>query len=475
MCMSLKTLLLPSNLLRAKISDLWFATPAMSTFPRPILPHKTNLQSSVMGRSTGASALSVWLHHLRSINIIEKFVSVEYSGPAVEIGAGVTGADLAEALRDKNLAAVTGECPSVGAAGGFLQGGGHSTLSTSFGLAADQTLAFEVVTSDGEIIRATPTQNSELYWALSGGGGGTYGVVTKVILRAHPVEKIGGGAITFFANQTSPQKYQELLIMLHAEMPGMIDAGATFVYTVDKHRFAISPITAVNATAEFIQNTVAAPFLNLLKEAKITATTQFTTLSYRDHLDTYLGPLPWGTIATPGFQVGGRMIGRKDVKLNNSQAVGKALYSLISEGVTLVGTAGRFDAPHHVANAVYPRWREAVSHISLLTPWNTDPQAWDDMIKAQKQMTDRFIPLIKAVTPFGGHYMNEADFRQKDWKHAFFGPNYPALLKIKQKWDPDNLFYSLKTVGSDVWKVDQNGRMCKQDLGWNLIPEDNIS
>ena len=54
----------------------------------------------------------------------------------------------------------------VGVPGGYTQGGGHSALSTSFGLAADQTLEWEVVTAGGKLVTASRTQNADLYWAL---------------------------------------------------------------------------------------------------------------------------------------------------------------------------------------------------------------------------------------------------------------------------------------------------------------------
>ena len=77
----------------------------------------------------------------------------------------------------KGLVVVTGECPTVGLAGGYTQGGGHSALSTQFGLGADQTLEFEVVTAAGKVVTASRSENSDLFWALSGGGAGNYGVV----------------------------------------------------------------------------------------------------------------------------------------------------------------------------------------------------------------------------------------------------------------------------------------------------------
>lgn len=58
------------------------------------------------------------------------------------------------------------QCPTVGVAGGYTLNGGHSALSTNFGLAADQTLSFDVVTAGGELVTACKTENSDLYWAL---------------------------------------------------------------------------------------------------------------------------------------------------------------------------------------------------------------------------------------------------------------------------------------------------------------------
>ncbi len=56
--------------------------------------------------------------------------------------------------------------------------------------------------------------------------------------------------------------------------------------------------------------------------------------------------------------------------------------------------------------------------------------------------------------------MNEADFQQPNWQQTFFGSNYPTLLSIKKKYDPNSLFYGLRLVGSEAWTVANNGRMC---------------
>jgi FAD/FMN-containing dehydrogenase len=57
--------------------------------------------------------------------------------------------------------------------------------------------------------------------------------------------------------------------------------------------------------------------------------------------------------------------------------------------------------------------------------------------------------------------MNEADFQQKNWQSTFYGPNYAKLKDIKKKYDPESLFYNLKSVGSEAWTVSKEGRMCR--------------
>jgi len=68
-------------------------------------------------------------------------------------------------------------------AGGWLQSGGHSPFSTIHGLAADNALEFKVVTADGNLVVANEVVNQDLFWALRGGGGGTWGVVVEATVK----------------------------------------------------------------------------------------------------------------------------------------------------------------------------------------------------------------------------------------------------------------------------------------------------
>ena len=156
-----------------------------------------------LGRSTGAGSLAVWTHHLKNITYIPAYKGSEYNGTAFKLGAGVQGFEIMAAARDKGLVVVSGECPTVGIAGGYTQGGGHSAISSSFGLAADNVLNWELVTAGGKLVNANKNQNSDLFWALNGGGGSTYGIVVSMTVKAHKETVFGGGSLSFYTTNNA--------------------------------------------------------------------------------------------------------------------------------------------------------------------------------------------------------------------------------------------------------------------------------
>lgn len=76
-------------------------------------------------------------------------------------------------------------------------------------------------------------------------------------------------------------------------------------------------------------------------------------------------------------------------------------------------------------------------------------------------MTDSLIPALEAITPRGGTYLNEGDFRQPNFQDVFYGDGYGKLLAIKDKYDPRGLFYGLTAVGSERWVEHLDGRLCR--------------
>ncbi|KAI4861943.1 FAD-binding domain-containing protein [Hypoxylon rubiginosum] len=413
-----------------------------------------NTGHDYLGRSTGAGALAVWVHQLRSTEILDWDDSY-YKGKALKLGGGVLGYEAIAAAHAAGLVVLTGECPTVGIAGGYTQGGGHSALSSNFGLAADNTLSFEVVTPTGKLLTASTTENQDLYWALSGGGGGNYGIVTSITVKAHADATVSGASFLINGSDDDPDQIFDIIDAFHAALPGIVDSGVMIIYFFTNTFLQIPAMTAYNKTQAEVEQ-ILQPFADSLSTMNVSfepKVTQFS--SYSDHYDNYWGPLPEGNIQVGTQLFGGRLIPRS-VLPDFSTTTRK----IAEMGVTYIGVGhnvSRFGQDR--VNSVLPQWRESIVQVSLTLPWSFQVP-FEEGIEAQRKITDEIQPIIEAATPGSGAYINEADFQQHDWQETFFGINYPELLKIKNKYDPNNLLYAKVAVGSEAYTIDKDGRMC---------------
>ncbi|KAH7335066.1 hypothetical protein B0J17DRAFT_720598 [Rhizoctonia solani] len=141
------------------------------------------------GRSSAPGTLALWTNNIKYINYAKTFIpeGCQQDGvPALTYGAGQDMESLFIYADSNNLTFIGGSSTTVGAAGGWVQGGGHSVLSNIYGLGADRVLQFKIVTPDGRTQVANACQNQDLFWALRGGGGGTFGVVMEATSEVIP-------------------------------------------------------------------------------------------------------------------------------------------------------------------------------------------------------------------------------------------------------------------------------------------------
>jgi hypothetical protein len=361
--------------------------------------------------------------------------------------------NIVEALQGTGLVVVGGECPTVGLAGGYTQGGGHSALSTTFGLAADNTLSWEVVLANGTTVTASPTENEDLYWALSGGGGGTYGVVTSLTVKAHPDAKIGGAFAVIFPDLSNPDLLFDAVQALHEELPALVDGGAMVVYSFTKLFFAIMPVTAYGKTKAQVRKLLA-PFMQKVEDLGLSKFNFYTESdNYYDHYYTYFSIL--STVG--GSQYASRFIPRNRIA---DTTISETAKEIVEQGAMFIGVGTNVEPfGSNLTNSVSPGWRDAIVHSVLSVTYNFSAP-YEDNVAAQDKLTNILLPALEEVLPGTGAYVNEGDFRQPNFQDTFWGTNYNMLLAIKKAYDPTNVFYTTVGVGSEAWKVTEDGRMC---------------
>lgn len=243
------------------------------------------------GKSSGPGSLSLWTHNLKDIEI-KDWSDEYYTGKAIKIGAGVQGFEANAAAYQQGLQVVSGECPTVGLAGGYTQGGGHSALSSRHGMAADQALEYEVVVASGETIIASRHENSDLYWALSGGGGGTYGVVLSLTAKAHPDVPTSGANLTFTSEGLDMDVYYDAIETFTLSLPASADAGVFSVFYFTSESFMIAPLSAPDVSAEQLKEFLA-PLTKKLENSNISYTSHFEDFdSYVEFYDAMFAPIP---------------------------------------------------------------------------------------------------------------------------------------------------------------------------------------
>src|SRR5579871_5166428 len=135
---------------------------------------------------------------------------VDVQPHAVSVEAGAVWMDVYDAVTTRNGRYVQGGgCATVGVAG-LVQGGGFGSFSKRYGTAAASLLEAEIVTADGSLRIANARQHPDLFWALKGGGGGTFGVVTRVTLRTHALPEFFGGVFAS-VQATSDAAFRQLI------------------------------------------------------------------------------------------------------------------------------------------------------------------------------------------------------------------------------------------------------------------------
>ncbi|RAH82826.1 FAD-binding domain-containing protein [Aspergillus japonicus CBS 114.51] len=417
-----------------------------------------------IGRSSGLGSFQINVNLLKKMEFLPDFIPQGGNtsrGSAVTLGAGVLGLEALAAGKKEGVNMVTGTCSSVAATGGFVQGGGLGFLGPAYGIASDNALEFEVVTAEGDLVVANEYQNEDLFWALRGGGGGTFGVVVRTTIRTFPDVP----AVHFLLTADLPRQQNgtngggdQAIWAITTKLTNLLPA----LKRMDKKTSAIivprflQDRAGLEAHVLFVNTTDTDPIEQHLDAMHDALAAQGLSSSYTSELTVYPEMSTWLNIPRQlngggyGLVEGSVLISEDiffspngtshimDVLSHLEYIVGDSVEILMSVGGQVKANKAVIDS------ALLPGWREAEL---LLTIRRALPPT-----SLTKSMVNSQLPFVRALqVPSLGVYYNVVDIEQPNSRQALWGDNYERLYAIKQRCDPEGLFIVRMGVGSEDW------------------------
>ncbi|KAF9236144.1 hypothetical protein BU15DRAFT_77244 [Melanogaster broomeanus] len=408
-----------------------------------------NTGHDYLGRSAARGSFVVWTHNMKNISYNPAFVPqgvpANDTYDAVTLGAGVQWQEAYDAVNQYGRMVVGGYSAggSVGAAGGWLAGGGHSFLSSTYGLGVDNAIELSVVLSTGEYLTVNNYQHSDLFWALRGGGGSTYGIVTSVVYRTYPSLPVQ--LCLFQANTTNSSTMQDMVAELMYSQTQFTDDGWGGFGAIANQDLSFVYI-APNMTNETATATTQAwtDYALSLESWGVTSTTILYLLPswYQFYVTFYSGGIQNGK----NEMLTSRLLSR-DTVAKKSKEVAQVLIDCGANFNTIAG--GKVNQIDPDSAGLNPAWRNAVVEVVCGVSWQ-DGASLTEITGTIEQLKER-IRTMHDLTPNDSAYFNEASLFEVNWQETFFGSHYSMLKGIKNKYDPFKLFVVAEGVGSDDW------------------------
>ena len=454
---------------------------------------------SYQGTSNAPDSLLVRTQPMDKIEMHDGFVGQgcsEAPQPAVSLGAGNIWLKAYAAVTKAGRYVQGGGCCTVGVAG-LIQSGGFGSFSKNFGLAAASLIEAEVVTADGQIRIANACTHPDLFWALKGGGGGSLGVVTRLTLKTHALPNFLGGA---FGNikASSPEAYKRLIAqfmrfyrdrlfnphwgesvrfrrdnVLDIEMvfQGLDQNAAQAVWKPFIDWVAASPndyawtmpLQAIAAPAHFFWD---AAFLKANVPQAVRSDDRPGAPPDAIYWAANVGEAGWFL-----HNYESAWLPQSLLDDSKRESLVEALFAASRKwSVQLHFNKGLAGAPAEAVAAA----RDTATNPAVLGAFalaiisassapsmpgiaGHEPNLARARVEAASVRA--CVDVLRKAAPDGGAYVSESSYFQPGWQTAYWGSNYGRLRVVKQKYDPDGLFFVHNGVGSDEWSRDGFARL----------------
>ena len=376
-------------------------------------------------------------------------VSVNANARTATVGAGARLIDVYSALAQRGMTLPAGSCPTVGISGLTL-GGGIGVLGRKFGLTCDNLLSAQVVVANGRVLTCNANSNADLFWALRGGGGGNFGVVTSFTFRVYSV-----GALSLFTLRwpwSSAATVVDAWQHWAPQAPDEIWSSCLLQATNDKNSEPLIQINGVYVGDVAPLNTLLAKLTNQIGVAPISRyvwsdnllnTMLYEAGCYQEtvgecHLPTQN---PNGRVQriTSGAKSDyfARILSRQGINnLVNAVARRHASSILAAGGIGLDASGGAINRVP--ANATAFAHRNDLFSAQYSASW-TASDASSIVAANHTWLTDTW----QAMRPYasGAAYQNYIDPYLTDWQHAYYGANLARLQHVKATYDSANFFH----------------------------------
>ncbi|KAM0245094.1 hypothetical protein ACHAQJ_010648 [Trichoderma viride] len=430
-----------------------------------------NTGHDYLGRSSAANSLALNTYNLKNISFESSFTAQNCPTASTRkniaiIGAGVNAQEAMDYFDQRDFMVTIGGCPSVGIAGGFGQAAGHGLLTPAYGLMVDQAVEFDVITPDGVFRTINECNDADLFWAMRGGGGGSYAVLVNYKFQVYPKTQWAAWHFeaTFNnsdADLTKSTALRDILTELSNEQPswsannasGYDTASATGVTFLEVMPIGQDPLgTLKQLTSKFNSFLTSYPGLNITINSYLLYDSEKDFYDAQEDYLSHFGSVgisvltPSRLITTDNFEtpakvdalVTGVLQGMENAR---QQLLNDTTGALVDFLILKTGATNTPDAQN--ATSANPVWRETLWHLVAAAGWL--PGMPDGGLAGAAARAA--VEGIKAPLAVQASYLNEADPDEPDWQDVFFGGNYDKLLAIKQKYDPDTLLNCMKCVG----------------------------